>query len=97
MGSLEILQFGNAFCSSSILVRNARYRLNLWGENGSLGTELYDRKTDPEEMHNLANDPTQAKRIKQLTKQLDKCIAQANVVPENLERIPPPVRKRRNN
>lgn len=37
------------------------------------------------------------KRIKQLTKQLDKRIAQANVVPENLERIPPPVRKRRNN
>jgi hypothetical protein len=48
-------------------------------------------------MHNLANDPTQAKRIKQLTKQLDKRIAQANVVPENLERTPPPVRKRRNN
>jgi hypothetical protein len=44
-------------------------------------------------MHNLANDPTQANRIKQL----DKRIAQANAVPENLERIPPPVRKRRNN
>ena len=37
------------------------------------------------------------RRIVIVTKQLDKRIAQANVVPENLERIPPSVRKRRNN
>lgn len=81
--------------SNGYSLRNARYRLTLWGDDGAEGVEFYDRRTDPEEMKNLAGDATHARRIEKLTSLLNQRIAEANVVPEGLERIPAPVRKKR--
>ena len=36
-------------------IKTERYRLTMWGENGSDGYELYDHHNDPEELINLAN------------------------------------------
>ena len=36
-------------------IKTERYRLTMWGENGSDGFELYDHHNDPEELINLAN------------------------------------------
>ena len=36
-------------------IKTDRYRLTMWGENGSDGFELYDHHNDPEELINLAN------------------------------------------
>jgi iduronate 2-sulfatase len=40
-------------------LRTERYRYSFWNE-GAEGEELYDYKTDPRELQNLANDPASA-------------------------------------
>jgi arylsulfatase A-like enzyme len=37
-------------------IKTDRYRLTQWGENGSLGYELYDHDFDKEELNNLAEN-----------------------------------------
>ncbi|MDR1960245.1 MAG: sulfatase [Planctomycetaceae bacterium] len=37
-------------------IRNERFRYTLWDE-GRKGEQLYDHETDPDEYHNLADDP----------------------------------------
>ena len=46
-------------------VRNERYRYTEW-DNGKEGAQLYDFENDPNENHNLANDPKYAKTISKL-------------------------------
>jgi uncharacterized sulfatase len=46
-------------------VRTERYRYTEWGD-GSQGSQLYDHETDPQEYHNLADDPTQAQTVAEL-------------------------------
>lgn len=50
-------------------IRTARYRYTEW-EAGKLGRELYDHRTDPQEQHNLAENPRFAKLINQLSAKL---------------------------
>jgi uncharacterized sulfatase len=50
-------------------VRTERWRYTDWGE-GKAGAELYDHDNDPNELHNLANDPNQQKTIEELKKLL---------------------------
>ena len=50
---MEGLQHKKKFEGYSI--KTERYRLTMWGENGSDGFELYDHHNDPEELINLAN------------------------------------------
>jgi uncharacterized sulfatase len=38
-------------------VHTDRFRYTEWDENGNAGVELYDHRSDPEELHNLAEDP----------------------------------------
>ncbi|MBI3881633.1 MAG: sulfatase [Verrucomicrobia bacterium] len=46
-------------------VRTERYRYTEW-DGGKQGTQLYDYDTDPQEFHNLANDPKHAGTVAEL-------------------------------
>lgn len=46
-------------------VRNERYRYTEW-DQGRKGVELYDYDRDPNELHNVANDPKYAKIVAQM-------------------------------
>jgi uncharacterized sulfatase len=50
-------------------VRTERWRLTEWDDGGQ-GTELYDHDNDPGECNNLANDPSQRRRVEELRKLL---------------------------
>lgn len=54
-------------------LRTDRYRFVAWKEKKSgrvVERELYDHETDPDETRNLAGDPAQAGRVRQLEQQL---------------------------
>jgi uncharacterized sulfatase len=46
-------------------IRTERWRYSEWDE-GKRGTELYDEKSDPGEMRNLARDPKYADTVRQM-------------------------------
>lgn len=48
-----------------VAVRTERWRYTEWDE-GRLGTELYDLRNDPNEWHNLANNPKFADVVKEM-------------------------------
>jgi len=48
-------------------VRTDRWKLIYYNIKGKKTTQLFDMKSDPWEMTNLADDPAQAERIKELT------------------------------
>ncbi|KAA5543258.1 sulfatase [Roseiconus nitratireducens] len=67
-------------------LRTARYRYTEWGPDGAAGAELYDRRADPEELHNRADDEDLRQVRTQLSGQLRERIDQANRVPEGFKR-----------
>jgi arylsulfatase A-like enzyme len=77
-----LTQFENGYS-----VRTRRYRYTEWGENGSLGAELYDHETDPAEMVNLANGNDHARVIAELSELLRKRIADAQQKPQGVTQI----------
>jgi len=62
-------------------LRTSLFRYTRWGEGGPEMIELYDRQTDPAEMHNLAKDPGYADIIKDLDSQLNQRVEAASVTP----------------
>ncbi len=46
-------------------LRTERYRYTEW-DGGKAGVELYDHQTDPNEYHNLANEPQHAKTVEEM-------------------------------
>jgi uncharacterized sulfatase len=50
-------------------LRTERYRYTEW-DDGKAGMELYDHQTDPDEYHNLANDPAHAKAVEEMKRLL---------------------------
>ncbi len=68
-------------------LRTPRYRYTEWGENGELGTELYDHETDPAEMVNLANSKDHAKVVEELSPLIRKRIAEAQKPPQGVTQI----------
>ena len=74
-----ITQQNRAFEGHTLMgysVRTERWRYTEWGR-GKFGAELYDHDNDPNEWHNLANDPQFAKQVAELKALLPK-------QPENL-------------
>ena len=70
-------------------IRTPRYRYSEWGPNGRDGAELYDHKSDPKELVNLANQPAAAKTVAELSKLLHSRITAARRVPQGLKQIKP--------
>ncbi|MGH7129212.1 MAG: sulfatase, partial [Planctomycetaceae bacterium] len=81
--------------ASGYSVRTPRYRYTEWGENGRDGAELYDHKTDPQEMVNLAGRSDHAATIAELSQLLRARIADAQAAPPGVKQIPAPPRRRR--
>jgi N-acetylglucosamine-6-sulfatase len=46
--------------------------------------ELYNLKSDPEELHNLINDPAQAGKVEELKKELDRLLKETDAVPDQM-------------
>jgi len=75
-------------------VRSGNYRYTKWGAGGPDLIEFYDRSTDPEEMVNLAKNPEWRDQIKQMDALLDTRVKAAQKIPEGLQRIEPPKKKK---
>ena len=73
--------------ASGYSIRTPRYRYTEWGKDGSDGAELYDHKSDANEMKNLANRPEQAETVKRLSKLLRSRIAGSLRAPEGVRQI----------
>ena len=66
---------------------NRKYRFTRWGEGGDDMIELYDRRTDPGEMKNLASDAKSIKIIKKMDKEISGRIGEAGNKPEGIQYI----------
>lgn len=53
-------------------VRTERYRYTEWGEDGQYGKQLFDYEKDPQELKNLADDPSYATVLKEMKALLKK-------------------------
>ena len=78
-----LTQYANGYS-----IRTPEYRYTEWGEAGAEGSELYDRRADPAELVNLANQPEHAATVKQLSALLQKRIATARQAPKGVKQIP---------
>ena len=65
-------------------IKTNRYRLTQWGENGSMGYELYDHNVDSEEMNNLAENADYKDVKDSLINVIAERIANARTKPEGL-------------
>ena len=66
---------------------NSKYRFTRWGEGGDDMIELYDRRTDPGEMKNLASDAKYIKIIKKMDKEISGRIGEAGNKPKEIRYI----------
>jgi iduronate 2-sulfatase len=62
-------------------IRTAHWRYTEW-HGGAAGTELYDHRTDPAELHNLAADPAHAATAAQLSELLKPIAHPATTPPQ---------------
>lgn len=69
-------------------IRTADFRYTEWGDGGRDGVELYDRRSDPEEMVNLASHPDYAATATRLAKLLHARIEAGRTPPEGVRQIP---------
>ncbi len=75
-------QYGNGYS-----LRTDHYRYTEWGDKGVDGKELYDHRSDSEEMENLAEKSKHADLIVDLQKRLHARIGVAMEKPEGLTQI----------
>lgn len=68
-------------------LRNENWRIIQWG-NGTQGTELYDRKNDPSEFTNLADNPKYAATLDKLLKRLLEVRKEAGFDPSKHQKKP---------
>ena len=66
---------------------NRKYRFTRWGEGGDGMIELYDHRSDPAEMKNLASDAKSIKIIKKMDKEISGRIGEAGNKPEGIQYI----------
>jgi len=72
---------------SGYSLRTPRYRYTEWGENGADGVELYDHRTDPGEMNNLAGEAEHADAEEKLAKRLRARIGEAGAEPKGVKQV----------
>ncbi len=65
-------------------LRTPDYRYTRWGAGGADLIELYDRRADPAELHNLAGDRNYGKLIERLDRELEGRIGAARRAPVGL-------------
>jgi iduronate 2-sulfatase len=76
-------------------LRAGQYRYTEWGEDGSVGAELYDHDSDPEELVNLARRPEFASIVGRLSMRIRQRIADAQKKPAGLVQKQPAPRRRK--
>ena len=67
-------------------IKTKRYRLTKWGSNGELGYELYDHKSDMNELINLATNQDYNEVLDSLKLVIEQRINEASIKPEGLGR-----------
>lgn len=72
---------------SGYSIRTARWRYTSWGEGGKDGEELYDHNRDPEELNNLAGQPSHRAVQEDLARYLQERVREANQVPKGLKQL----------
>lgn len=77
-----LTQYANGYS-----IRTERYRYTEWGADGAEGAELYDHKSDPQEMQNLASSPNHTEQLEVLSKMLRDRIADASAKPAGVRQI----------
>ncbi len=77
-----LTQLGNGYS-----IRTDRYRYTEWGDGGKSGKELYDHRTDPGEMTNLAGKPEMAPVVSQLAAELRFRVERARRAPRGVRQI----------
>ena len=80
--SSALTQYNNGYS-----IRTNRYRYTEWGVEGSLGAELYDHETDPEELINLIDDPNLQDLQMEMRIQLQSRVANSGKVPSRIKQI----------
>lgn len=68
-------------------VRTERYRYSAWGKDGELGAELYDRKSDPDELVNLAGQTEVQEAEARLKRLWQQRVELAKKVPDKLKQV----------
>ncbi|MBI1315141.1 sulfatase-like hydrolase/transferase [bacterium] len=77
-----LTQYANGYS-----IRTSTHRYTEWGDNGSLGNELYDHANDPAEMTNLAGRPESANLVDELSVLLRRRITEAKQPPKGVTQI----------
>ena len=73
--------------SNGYSIRTSRYRYTQWGDQGSLGAELYDHHSDPQELVNLIDKPELSGIQKELRAELLARIDDAKTPPKGVKQI----------
>lgn len=80
-------RYGKKGSSIGYSIRTEDFRYTAWGKGGKDGVELYDRKADPNEMKNLADDPKYKQKQNELAKLWKDHVAVANIPPKGIKQI----------
>ena len=68
-------------------IRTANFRYTQWGVDGAAGVELYDHRTDPAEMNNVATEAKYAATLQELATELSTRIEAARKPPPGIKQI----------
>lgn len=69
---IESLAYTISYAGKGITIRTNNWRYTRWGEDAEdVNEELYDHNNDPEEHHNLAQDPKQKRTLEELREQFE--------------------------
>lgn len=72
-------------------IRTDDYRYTEWGPDGSAGAELYDRRSDPQELVNLAGSDDYAVQRRELSAILRQRVAESRRPPAGLKQVADPI------
>lgn len=72
-------------------IRTEHFRYTEWGPQGSAGAELYDRRSDPQELINLAGSDQYAATRRELAELLHARVTDSRRAPAGLKQIADPI------